>query len=60
LRPLGRTLLVRVSPDQAGIDREAFAAHEPLLDAAPDGRLEQLTQKVAVAEAACRFFEKVE
>ena len=32
---LCRALLVRVGPDQAGIDGEAFAADQPLRDAAP-------------------------
>ena len=45
-------MLVRIGPDQAGIDREAFAADQPLRDAAPHGRLEQLTQEIAVAESA--------
>lgn len=44
------SLLVGVGLDQAGIDREAVAADEPLRDAAPDGRLEQLPQKIALAE----------
>jgi len=45
-------LLVRIGLDQAGIDREAFPTHEPLRDAAPDRRLEQLPQQVAPAGAA--------
>ena len=52
LRPFRRALLVGVGPDQAGIDREAFAADQPFLDAAAHRRLEQLAQQVAVAEAA--------
>src|SRR3546814_7439481 len=47
-----RALAVRIRLDHAGVDREAFAADQPLGHAALDGRLEQLTQKVAVAEAA--------
>ena len=52
LRPFRRALPVGVGPDQAGIDREALAADQPFLDAAPDRRLEQLAQEIAVAEAA--------
>ena len=51
-RPFRRALLVGVGPDQAGVDREAFAADQPFLDAAPHRRLEQLAQQIAVAEAA--------
>ena len=47
-----RPLLVGVGLDQAGIDREAFAADQPFRDATPDGRLEQLAQEIALAEAA--------
>jgi hypothetical protein len=52
LRPFGGTLAVGVGPDQAGVDREAFAADKPLVDAALDRRLEQLTQEIAITEAA--------
>lgn len=48
----GRTLLVGIGLDQAGIDRKAFAADQPLRDAALHGRLEQLAQQIALAEAA--------
>ena len=45
-------LAVHIGLDQAGIDREALAADQPLGDAARHGRLEQLAQQIAVAEAA--------
>ena len=41
-----------IGADQARIDREAFAADQPLGHAARDGHFEQLAQQVAVAEAA--------
>jgi hypothetical protein len=44
LRPIRRALPAGVGMDQAGIDREALATDERRLDAAPDGRLEQLAQ----------------
>jgi hypothetical protein len=47
-----RALLVGVGPDQAGIDRKAFAADEPFRDAAPNRRLEQFAQEITVTEAA--------
>lgn len=48
----GRALFFGIGPDQAGIDREALAADEPLGDAAPNRRLEQFAQKITVTEAA--------
>ena len=47
-----RTLAVGIGLDQAGIDRKALAADQPLGDAARDGRLEQLAQQIAVTQAA--------
>ncbi len=47
-----RALTVGIGPDQAGVDREAFAADQALRDAALDRGLEQFAQKIAVAEAA--------
>ena len=46
--------------DQAGVDGKAFAADQALINAPLQDRLEQPAQQVAVAEAAWRFFEKVE
>jgi len=43
---------VDIGTDQAGIDREPFATHQPFGHATLDGHLEQLAQQVAVAEAA--------
>ncbi|PAV72878.1 hypothetical protein WR25_24560 [Diploscapter pachys] len=44
-------LAVGIGADQAGVDREPFAAHQPLVHASRDRRLEQPAQQVAVAEA---------
>jgi hypothetical protein len=44
-------LPARVRPDQTGIDREAFAAYQPLGDAARHRGREQPAHEVAVAEA---------
>jgi hypothetical protein len=52
LLALDALLPVRVRLDQAGIDREAFAADQPLADAAAQDRLEHAAEKVALAEAA--------
>ena len=38
----------------------AFAADQPLRDAAPNGRLEQLAEKVAVAEATMPVLREAE
>jgi hypothetical protein len=43
-------VLVRVRLDQAGIDGHALAADQAFLDAAGDGRLEQMTQQLAVSK----------
>ncbi len=47
-----RVLLVGIRFDQAGIDRHALTADQTFLDAARDGRLEQMPQQLAVAEPA--------
>jgi hypothetical protein len=47
-----RPLTMDVGPDQAGFDREAFAADQSLGHAAHDGHLEKLPQQVAVAETS--------
>jgi hypothetical protein len=52
LRPFSRALPVGIGPDQARIDRKAFAADQSFLDTAAHRRLEQLAQQIAVAEAA--------
>ncbi len=52
LRSLNATLPVGVGLDQAGVDREAVAAHEPLRHAAAHHLLEEMAQQIAVAEAA--------
>jgi len=45
-------LPIGVGLDHAGIDCEALAADQSLVDAALDRRLEHLAQQVAVAETA--------
>ena len=45
-------LPVGVRLDQAGIDRKAFAANQPLRDAALQDRLKDAPQKIALAETA--------
>ena len=47
-----RALLVGIGLDQAGIDRKAFAADQPLVHAAPHHRLEQVAEEIALAKAA--------
>ena len=50
-----------VGHDDAGVDREALTAHDPFLHAARDHGLEQLAQKIALAETRpWRFLENVE
>jgi hypothetical protein len=44
-------LAVHIGAHEAAIDREAFAADQPLGNAARHGRLEQLAQQITVAEA---------
>jgi hypothetical protein len=46
------TLPVGVGLDHAGVDREALATDQPLVDAALHGRLEHLAQQIALAETA--------
>ena len=47
-----RPLLVGIRCDQAGIAGKAFSADKPFIDASLDGRLEQMAQDIALAEAA--------
>ena len=42
---------MRVRYDDAGVDREGFASHDPFRHAAPHHGLEQLAQEIALAEA---------
>jgi hypothetical protein len=43
--------LVGIRLDQAGIDRKALAAYQPLIQAALHHRLEQMTEQIAFAKA---------
>ena len=43
---------MRVGHDHAGVDRKSFAANQSLAQAACDHGLEQLAQKIALAEPA--------
>ena len=43
---------MRVRYDDAGVDREGFASHDPFLHAACHHGLKQLAQEIALAEAA--------
>src|SRR5215472_19081261 len=45
------SLPVGVGLDHAGVDREALAADQPLIDAALHCRLEHAAQQIALAEA---------
>ena len=45
-------LPVRIGLDQAGIDRKAFSPDKTLADAAPQHRLEQAPQQIALTETA--------
>ena len=45
-------LPVRIRLDQAGVDREAFTADQPLANTAAQDRLEYATEEVALPEAA--------
>ena len=47
-----RALLVGVGGDQAGIDCQAFTAHQTFAQASLDYRLEQVPQDIALTEAA--------
>ena len=49
---LDALLPVGVRLDQAGIDRKAFAANQPLRDAALQDRFKDAPQKIAFAETA--------
>ena len=52
VRPSGRALLVGIGGNQAGIVRKSGPLDQPFCHAAPDHGLEQLSQKIAIAEAA--------
>jgi hypothetical protein len=52
LSALDPFLPVRVRLDQAGVDCNAFAADQTLVDAATQDSLEQASQQIAIAEAA--------
>jgi NAD(P)-dependent dehydrogenase (short-subunit alcohol dehydrogenase family) len=52
VRPSGRTLLIGVSGNQAGIDRKSAPVDQPFCHAAADHGLEQFAQQIAIAEAA--------
>ena len=43
---------MRVRHDYTGVDREGFAPDDPFFHAARHNGLEQLAQKIALAEAA--------
>ena len=43
---------MRVRHDNAGVDREGFASHDPFFHTARHHRLEQLAQEIALAETA--------
>jgi len=47
-----RALLVGIGLDQAGVHGKAFSADQPLVHAALHHRLEQVTEQVALTEAA--------
>ena len=47
-----RVLFVCIRLDQAGIDCHTLPADQTFLDAAGNGRLEQMTQQFALAETA--------
>ena len=52
VRPGGRALLVGIGGNQAGIDRKSGSLDQPFCQAAPDHRLEQLSEQIAIPEAA--------
>ncbi len=53
-------LSIEIRIDQAGVDRKAFRTDQTLMDTALQNRLKQPRQQITVAEAPCRFLEKVE
>lgn len=57
LLALNAVLPVRVCSDQAGINRKALSANQPLIDAAAQGDLKQSSQQIALPERPWRFFE---
>jgi hypothetical protein len=52
VRPSNSALFVSVSGNQARIDRKSGPVDQPLCHAAPNHGLEQLSQQIAIAEAA--------
>ena len=58
VRPSGRALLVGIGGNQAGIDRKSGPLDQPLCHAAPDHGFEQLSQQIAIAEAAIPILGK--
>jgi hypothetical protein len=50
--PSSRALLVGIGSNQTGIDRKGSPVDQPFGHAAPDRGLEQLSQQIAVPEAA--------
>jgi len=52
VRPGSRALLVGIGGNQAGIDRKSGPVDQPFRHAAPDHGLEQLSQQIAITEAA--------
>ena len=52
VRPGRGALLVGIRGNQAGIDRKSGPLDQPFCHAAPDHGLEQLSQQIAVTEAA--------
>jgi hypothetical protein len=51
-------LPIGIRLDQAGVDREAFPADQPLTNAAPQHRLKHASQQIALAEAAMSVLRK--
>src|SRR6201993_4330112 len=51
LLALDAVLPVRVRLDQAGINRKAFSANQPLVDTATQDHLEQTSQQITITEA---------
>ena len=43
---------MRVRHDDAGVDRESFASHDPFLDATRNCGLKQLAQEIALTKPA--------
>jgi hypothetical protein len=47
-----------VGHDDAGVDREGLASHDPFLHAAPHHGLEQLAKEIALAKTAVAVLRK--